>query len=269
MHQPSILLIPSIVAMVVGIVGSVFLGGGMGSFGIRALAGADYDPYHGPIVGGSPGWPGRSLGWRSRSLIMDGQELRHEKDNITCTGVGGLDAALASHRAGNLPAAAALYEQVLAGDGSNVRALHLLGLVRYQQGDYVGSAGLIGRALALWPDFAEGYNDLGTALRSAGRLDEARLAYLEAIRLAPRMAVAHANLGLVYLQEARFDKAWCQLSRATKLDPNCSVYWEYLAELHGKLEQFQAAIRCWDRMMTLTPNDRAYPHLAIGRASSS
>lgn len=87
-----------------------------------------------------------------------------------------------------------------------------------------------------------------------------------AIRLAPGMAAAYANLGLVSLQKSRFDEARRLLSRAAKLEPDNATYWEYLAELHGRLEQFPAAIRCWERVLAQTPNDRAHPHLAIGRA---
>src|SRR4051794_36826087 len=78
-----------------------------------------------------------------------------------------------------------------------------------------------------------------------------------AIRLAPGMAAAYANLGLISLHESRFDKARRLLSRATKLEPDNAIYWEYLAELHGRLEQFPAAIRCWQRVLAQTPDDRA------------
>ena len=44
------------------------------------------------------------------------------------------------------------------------------------------------------------------------------------------------------------------LSRAAKLEPDNAIYWEYLAELHGRLEQFPAAIRCWERVLAQTPD---------------
>lgn len=190
---------------------------------------------------------------------MDGQALQLERGRITRGATSDLDAALAAHHAGNLPAAIALSEQVIVSDGANDRALHLLGLARHQQGDHTGAARLIGRALSLRGDFPEGHNDLGNALRAAGRLEEARRAYLEAIRLAPRMAAAHASLGLVYLQENRLDKAWPLLSRAAKLEPDRPQFWEHLAELHERLEQFRPAIRCWERVLTLSPGHRAAP----------
>ncbi len=69
-------------------------------------------------------------------------------------------------------------------------------------------------------------------------------------------AAACAKLGLVSLQKSRFDEARRLLSRATKLEPDNAIYWEYLAELHGRLEQFPAAIRCWERVLAQTPDDR-------------
>ncbi len=122
------------------------------------------------------------------------------------------------------------------------------------------------QAVRLRPDVAAFRDILGTALRGLGRFEEARAAYEAAIRLDPRLAVAHANLGLLHLEQNEVDEARRLLVRAVGLEPDRPIYWQYLAELHGWLEQFHAAIPCWKRVLALAPDDRASPHLAFGQA---
>jgi Flp pilus assembly protein TadD len=51
-------------------------------------------------------------------------------------------------------------------------------------------------AIRLKPDYAEAYNNLGTALAAKGRLEEAIGRFQEAVRLKPDYAEARNNLGL-------------------------------------------------------------------------
>ena len=50
------------------------------------------------------------------------------------------------------------------------------------------------QVIALKPDYAEAYNNLGTTLKELGRLDEAEASYRHAIELKPDYAKAHDNL---------------------------------------------------------------------------
>jgi len=48
---------------------------------------------------------------------------------------------------------------------------------RYQKGDAHQATALIGKAIALRPDYAEAHYNLGIALKDQGKLDEAVAAY--------------------------------------------------------------------------------------------
>lgn len=140
-----------------------------------------------------------------------------------------------------------------------VLALALLGLGR--GGEAVAE---LRQAVRMRPDFAATHDLLGSALMAVGRLDEAHAALLEAIRIDPGVASAHARLGEIAFRQDRIDEAGRHLVRATQLDPRCAVYWELLAAVHECAEQFGAAIVCWERVLALTPDVRALPHLALG-----
>jgi Flp pilus assembly protein TadD len=57
----------------------------------------------------------------------------------------------ALHRQGRLDEAASVYRQVLADDQKNADALHLLGVIANQRGDYGKAAELIGAAVKHHP----------------------------------------------------------------------------------------------------------------------
>ena len=62
-----------------------------------------------------------------------------------------LDAALGAQRAGRYAEAIALYEAVLAREPRNFDAVHMLGVVHYQRGDFDRARELLTRALAISP----------------------------------------------------------------------------------------------------------------------
>ena len=75
-----------------------------------------------------------------------------------------LDQAIQLHEHGNLPGAEALYRRLLAQDGRDVRALHLLGILCAQTGRQGEAQELIRRALMLAPDFAPAWSTYGNLL---------------------------------------------------------------------------------------------------------
>jgi protein O-GlcNAc transferase len=101
-----------------------------------------------------------------------------------------LEQALANHRSGNLDAAAALYIAWLAAHADDAAALHLLGVLRHQQGRNAEGLTLIDRALALAPDVAPVHANRAAVLTALGQ-DEAALAALDkATSLDPSLSAA-------------------------------------------------------------------------------
>src|SRR5262245_4207303 len=94
------------------------------------------------------------------------------------------------HQAGRLAAAEVLYRQVLCVEPNEPRALHLLGLIAMQRGNYEVAVSEISCAIAAEPDFAEAHYHLGIALKMQGRLDEAIASYNRALEVNPDFAEA-------------------------------------------------------------------------------
>ncbi len=78
-----------------------------------------------------------------------------------------------------------VYRRILATDPNNPPALHLLGVLGGQVGQTQAGIDLIQRAIALKPDYADAYNNLGCALSTQDRPDEAIAAFKNALRIQP------------------------------------------------------------------------------------
>src|SRR3954447_26619877 len=105
----------------------------------------------------------------------------------------------------------------------------------------------------------------GHELRSAGRLEEARAAYAEAIgAYTTALAAAHAGLGLAFLEEGRLELARGPLERAAAIDPGRVEYWDQLGGIYEWAEEYPAAAECWRRVLSLAPDTVARPHIGLG-----
>src|SRR5215813_7871849 len=75
---------------------------------------------------------------------------------------------LAHHQSGNLGESEACYREVLRAEPNHSEALHLLGVVAQQNGDYVEAERLILEAIARNPRAADYHNNLGNTYRLLG-----------------------------------------------------------------------------------------------------
>src|SRR5208282_3133260 len=92
-----------------------------------------------------------------------------------------LDLATRHHQAGRFAEAEALYMEILARIPDQPDALHLLGVIRFQQKRSLEAVKLIGRAIPLNPRQAAYHCNLGVVLADLGLHGSAQAAFREAI----------------------------------------------------------------------------------------
>ena len=95
-----------------------------------------------------------------------------------------------------------------------------LALLNCQQPQYEEAIRFLTAALALRPESPGVRLNLGIALASTGRLDEAQGAYRQAIALKPDYSMAHLRLGLVLGEKGHLDEAVAACRRAGELKPD-------------------------------------------------
>jgi tetratricopeptide (TPR) repeat protein len=120
----------------------------------------------------------------------------------------------------------------------------------YQAQRWDEAAGYYLAALALRPQAAAGYNNLGVALHAKGRLDEAIKHFQKALRLDGTYAQAHTNLGLALKDKGHLEEAIEHYEQALRIDPKLAAAHNNLGNaLHAKgrldeaIDRYQQALR--------------------------
>jgi tetratricopeptide (TPR) repeat protein len=173
-----------------------------------------------------------------------------------------LNEAVQYHQAGQLDAAEALYQRVLARQRSHVDALHLLGVCRHEKRDFEGALRHLRTALKSRPDQAALHVSIGNTLRELKRPADAILSYQRAVRIDPAFEIASFNLGSALEEAGRHAEARDAYDRVLKLQPtaaallgrgNCLYA---LGRVDEALEDFDAALQ-FDAACVDAHNNRA------------
>jgi tetratricopeptide (TPR) repeat protein len=204
-----------------------------------------------------------------------------------------------AHQAGRLGEAARLYIDILSRNKDDADALHLLGVLRHQQGDHGAAVELIAQAIAqrpsvpafhanlaeayraqgkfdraegccrmalrLQPDYPEASCNLGLALHGLKRFPEAVEHFEHALALRPAFPAAHNNFGITLRELERFDEALQHFQHAVDLDPSFAAARTNLGQMLLALGKAEEALAHAQEAVQLLP-DRAAVHHNLGNA---
>jgi tetratricopeptide (TPR) repeat protein len=138
-----------------------------------------------------------------------------------------LSEAVDHHRRGDLDRAMAGYFRALALDPDNAQGFNNLGVALRSKGLFQAAVICYRRALAVDGDNAGAHSNLGNALRALGRFEEAAACHREAIALDPKYVEARYNLGLALKDNRRHSEGLAHLSAVVKLKPDhVDAHWD-------------------------------------------
>ncbi|WP_168794906.1 tetratricopeptide repeat protein [Paraburkholderia aromaticivorans] len=185
------------------------------------------------------------------------------------------DRAFAAHRDGRLDDAERGYRATLDGNPAHVDALHLLGVLRHQQGQHAEAAELVRRAVNLRPEDAALQLNLGNALKALGQIDNAIEQFRNALTLAPSFPMAHYNLGNAYAAAGRHEDAADAFEKSLRLQPDDASSHNNLGNALHALGRHTEAIAAFRRTLELRPghagalNNMGMSLNALGRAEEA
>lgn len=162
--------------------------------------------------------------------------------------------AYAAHRDGRLDDAERGYRATLAADPVHVDALHLLGVLRHQQGQHAEAADLVRRAVDLRPDDAALQLNLGNALKALGQLEAAIERFRNALTLSPAFALAHYNLGNAYAALGRHEDAMFSFGHSVRLQPGDASSHNNLGNAYHALGRYTEAVDSFRRALKIRPS---------------
>lgn len=162
-----------------------------------------------------------------------------------------IERAIAHHRVGQLPEAEALYREVLRLMPDHPDALHLLGVMATQAGEYDVALKLIDRSIQINPSFADAWNNRGNALYKLHRYELALESYDKGLLLKPDDAASYNNRCNALYALGDYQRALESCNRAIQLNPHIAEAWsnrgnllQVLGELNEALESYNHAITC-------------------------
>jgi tetratricopeptide (TPR) repeat protein len=119
------------------------------------------------------------------------------------------------------------------------------------------------KALEIYPEYFQAYNNLGVLSMRLNRPDKAEENFEKAIEISPESIIAQKNLGFVRLAAGEPEEAISPLGTAVNLDSEDASAHAYLAEAYFLNEEVDKAKEHFQRALLLDPK-LAYPNYRMG-----
>ncbi|GAB5404462.1 MAG: tetratricopeptide repeat protein [Aureliella sp.] len=171
-----------------------------------------------------------------------------------------MEKALAHHQASRFGDAERYYRQVLRLEPDEADANNLLGVLLFQTKRAEEGLAFLKTATSLKPAEAMFFYNYATALRAAGKPQEAVNAFSKCVELDPKHSDAQNALVDLLLKHKNYDAAIAQLNRIVNARPGDAAGFKKLGEaLHAKKKHAEAA-KVLRRACDLSPGDAAMQH---------
>lgn len=176
-----------------------------------------------------------------------------------------LKKGIAHHQAGRGKQAEHCYRSSLKADPRCPQALHLLGLLAQQGGQYSESIRLINEARALNPDDPDTLNSLADAYIGAGQIEEGSDCLRQVAGLLPQSAEARHRLGRAEERLGNWQAAMTAYQRALALQPDSPDLYGSLARLQYKQGAYHEAVASCRHALALDSR-RPESYIQLGNA---
>ena len=165
-----------------------------------------------------------------------------------------LQQALEQHRRGAVQAAKQGYLAILRDHPDYFDALHLLGILEYQNGGATRAVELLRHALRVNPSLPAPYSNLGLALRDLGDEQAAQRSFESALELDPQHLETLNNLGNLLRDTQQFEAALAYFDRALQIKPAYISVLNNRANVLRDLHRLSEALAGYNAALELDPN---------------
>ncbi len=164
-----------------------------------------------------------------------------------------LEKGLSLHQQGQFDQAKALYLKVLETWSDHPQALHLLGVVEYEEGRLGRATQLIQAAIKADPNQADFFLSLGQVFNKKRQPDKSLACFKKAIAINPTMISAYLYLALVHLESGQTDEAVATLNQALHTAPDFIDAHLMLGRIYLNRDQLSEAISCFENALRISP----------------
>jgi predicted TPR repeat methyltransferase/Flp pilus assembly protein TadD len=164
-----------------------------------------------------------------------------------------LKQAAGLHRKGDLAAAERLYSKLLKARPDQFNVLHLLGILRHQQGRYTEALSPLGAALKINPTFLPALLNYAVVLQALNRPAEALASYYKALAIKPDCAEALNNRGNALRELNRTAEALASFDKALAIKPDCAEAHYNRGNALQDLNCTAEALASFDKALAIKP----------------
>ncbi|MBR0829566.1 tetratricopeptide repeat protein [Bradyrhizobium manausense] len=165
-----------------------------------------------------------------------------------------LDQAIAAHRSGDLPAAERAYTTILRGSRTHPIALHMLGLLHAQRGNFADAEPLLKKAVRVDSGNPDVLFNYANVLRALDKTDDALAWLAKAIALSPNFADAHLNRGAILMARQELHGAIAEFDRAIAIAPSSAAF-ANRGSAFQQLDRLDEAHDSYQRAVELAPSN--------------
>lgn len=165
-----------------------------------------------------------------------------------------LEQAIAAHRSGNISDAERAYTTILKGSRTHPVALHMLGLLYAQSGNFAEAEPLLKKAARVDPGNPDVLFNYANVLRALDKTDDALAWFAKTIALSPNFAGAHLNRGAILLARQEFQSAIAEFDRAIAIALSSAAF-ANRGSAFKQLGQLEEAHESYRRAIELAPSD--------------
>jgi predicted O-linked N-acetylglucosamine transferase (SPINDLY family) len=161
--------------------------------------------------------------------------------------------AAALHGAGQLDEAERLYRRILELDRTDLKARHMIGVMRLQQGRAGEALAMLAPLAAEAPGDADIRAHHGQALQDLGRREDALAEFNQALALNPGNALALFFRGNLLTQAGLFSEALENYDRLLQLAPGYDEAWFRRGAVLWQMEKLEDALASYSRALVCNP----------------
>ena len=110
------------------------------------------------------------------------------------------------------------------------------------------------KALAIKPDYADAYNNMGNALQDQGKLDEAIEVYKKALAIKPDYADAYNNMGNALQDQGKLDEAIEVYKKALAIKPDYAEAYNNMGNALQDQGKLVEAIEVYKKALAFKPD---------------
>ena len=155
---------------------------------------------------------------------------------------------------GQLDASVEAYNKALAIKPDYAEAYYNMGVTLQEQGKLKEAIEAYNKVLAIKPDHAETYYNMGNAFKEQGKQEEAIKTYNEALAIKPNYAEAYYNMGNALKEQDKLAEAVEAYNKAIDIKPNYVESYSNMGVALQEQGNLEEAIGAYNKALDIKPN---------------